>query len=162
MSEYSYAKTYSDLATPSDLTLAIRREAYGNDIGQHSWVTSDELDKFIDQLSLNADTKILDIGSGAGGPTRYIAKLTGCCITGIDIDQNGIEAGNKLASDQGFGSKVTFKHVDASDGLPFPDQQFNRVISFDAIIHVKDRSRSFHCFPACDWMTINVPQSEAP
>jgi SAM-dependent methyltransferase len=143
MSKYSYAKIYSDLTAPSDLTLAIRKEAYGTDIGQHSWVTSNELDKFVGQLSLSTNTKVLDIGSGAGGPTMYIAKLTGCHIIGIDVNQNGIDVGNKLSNNKGLADKVSFKHVDAGQGLPFPDGQFNAIISFDAIIHIKDRNLLF-------------------
>jgi SAM-dependent methyltransferase len=143
MPEDRYTSAYSDLSTPSNLTLAIRKEEYGEDIGQHSWVTKGELDNFIRELRLSPDSKILDIGCGAGGPARYIAKLTGCQITGIDVNQDGIDVGRKLASQEGLAEKVTLMQVDAAQGLPFPEGSFDVVLSFETVIHIKNRDSLF-------------------
>src|SRR5436309_2081203 len=35
--------------------------------------------------------KLLDVGSGLGGPARYLAKICGCRVTGIDLTTEFVE-----------------------------------------------------------------------
>ena len=44
----------------------IRKETYGEDIGQTSWITIEEYDKFYSWLLLSAGDHILEIASGSG------------------------------------------------------------------------------------------------
>jgi cyclopropane fatty-acyl-phospholipid synthase-like methyltransferase len=39
------------------------------------------------QMNLNADSQVLDIGSGLGGPARTLAETYGCQVTGVDLTQ---------------------------------------------------------------------------
>src|SRR5262249_12678363 len=61
-----YDANYGNFQT--DLYGEIRREAYGDDIGQNSWLTADEHDKFLEWLELSTGKKLLDVACGAGGP----------------------------------------------------------------------------------------------
>src|SRR5947209_11363273 len=65
----------------------VRAETYGEDIGQSSWMTTDELRHFARRLRLNRAAHVLEIGSGSGGPALFLAKLTGCRVTGLDINE---------------------------------------------------------------------------
>jgi SAM-dependent methyltransferase len=98
---------------------AIRAETFGQDIGQNSWLTVDEYDRFIERLDITAGSHVLEVASGSGGPALYLARKTGCEITGVDINPYGISAaGNKVTS-SGDALRVRFRMADAST-LPFP------------------------------------------
>jgi hypothetical protein len=51
----------------TELYAQIRREAFGEDIGQNSWLTSDEQDRFLEWLDLSQEKALLDVACGAGG-----------------------------------------------------------------------------------------------
>ena len=57
----------------SELYAQIRREAFGDDIGQSSWLTADELDRFVKRLELSPSKVLLDIACGSGGPALRAA-----------------------------------------------------------------------------------------
>ena len=52
----------------------VRREAYGEDIGQTSWITVDQYDTFYSWLNLPPQAHLLDVASGSGGPALYLAR----------------------------------------------------------------------------------------
>src|SRR3954469_21255958 len=66
-----YHSTYGHFT--EDVLAAIRKETFGMDIGQDSWLTVDEYDGFLSWLQLAADHHAIDIGSGSGGPALYLA-----------------------------------------------------------------------------------------
>ena len=43
-------------------------------------------------------SRVLEVGSGSGGPAVYLAAATGCRITGVDINERGIRNGERLAA----------------------------------------------------------------
>ena len=61
-----YDASYGDFRAA--LYAEIRRDAFGEDIGQQSWITAAEQDGFIRRLNLGPGKALLDIASGAGGP----------------------------------------------------------------------------------------------
>jgi ubiquinone/menaquinone biosynthesis C-methylase UbiE len=117
----------------------VRREAFGEDIGQNSWLTATELDGFLRWLALASGKSLLDVGCGAGGPALRIAALTGCRVTGIDAHARAIATANEMAAERGLGAVAEFQTVDASQQLPFPDDSFDAITCIDAINHFSDR-----------------------
>src|SRR6266581_9620420 len=79
---------------------AVRAETYGQDLGQSSWMTADELTQFIRRLKLKPSSRVLEVGSGSGGPALFVARTVGCRITGLDINAYGIKNANQLARRQ--------------------------------------------------------------
>jgi protein-L-isoaspartate O-methyltransferase len=61
-----------------DVLASIRRETFGQDIGQNSWVTVEEYDRFISWLKLWPEQHVLEVASGSGGPALYLADRTSC------------------------------------------------------------------------------------
>ena len=59
-----YNVTYANFANP--VLAEVRQEAFGEDIGQNSWLTADEYRQFFNWLELNTDSQVLDIASGSG------------------------------------------------------------------------------------------------
>ena len=134
-----YDANYSNYAADAQAT--VRGEAFGEDIGQNSWLTVPEYRQFWAWLGLGADSRVLDVASGSGGPAMFLARSVGCRLTGIDINQHGVANANRLAAEQGLGERVRFLRGDASQQLPVDDASFDAVVCIDAINHLEDRAR---------------------
>lgn len=119
----------------------IRREAFGEDIGQNSWLTSDEQDRFLEWLDLCPGKTFLDIGCGAGGPALRIAATTGCSIVGVDVHEQAVATARSLAVQRGLAKRAEFRASDATEVLPFSDASFDAITCIDAISHFPDRPR---------------------
>ena len=52
--------------------------------------------RFLDQLEINSDHHVLDIGCGLGGASRFAADSYGCTVCGVDLTNEFIETGNLL------------------------------------------------------------------
>ena len=140
-----YNTSYRDFSIEAQQ--AVRAETYGEDIGQSSWMTADELRYFIRLLELTAPSNVLEVGSGSGGPALFVAETTGCRITGLDINEFGVNNSNALASSRGVEARAHFQLADVSQTLPFADDTFDAIISNDAMCHVPGRQRVLReCF----------------
>jgi SAM-dependent methyltransferase len=117
----------------------VRQEAFGEDIGQNSWLTADECRTYCAWLQLGPTSHLLEVGCGMGGPALFIARTTGARVTGVDINAHGIAAGNAMAQEQQLEARVHFEQVDAGGALPFADAQFDALLCIDAINHLPNR-----------------------
>jgi 2-polyprenyl-3-methyl-5-hydroxy-6-metoxy-1,4-benzoquinol methylase len=134
-----YDANYGNFQT--DLYSQIRQEAFGEDIGQNSWLTSVEQDMFLSWLDLSPGKTLLDVACGSGGPALRIAATTGCSVVGIDVHEQAISTANSLATERGLTKLVEFRVADAAEQLPFADAQFDAITCIDAINHLPDRRR---------------------
>lgn len=125
----------------SQLYAEIRKEAAGEDLGQTSWLTADEQDRFLEPLALAGGKKLLDVACGAGGPALRIAAKTGCDLVGIDLHEQAVAAANILAEEKGLAARTQFRVANAAESLPFADQEFHAITCIDAINHLPDRPR---------------------
>ncbi len=132
-----YPGTYKNYA--DEIYKAIRHETFGEDIGQNSWLTADEYREMFSLLGLTGKSEVLEIASGSGGPAVFMVKETGCSLTGLEYDKNGVDNSLKLAEANGLTGKTKFLHGDASEKLPFEDDSFDAVCTIDAINHLKNR-----------------------
>jgi SAM-dependent methyltransferase len=130
----------------------VRRETYGDDFGQSSWVTADEYWRFFRLLRLDASDHVLDIGSGSGGPALFLAREVGCRVTGIDVDAAGLRTAMGLLETAGVGDRVEFQWADACERLPFEDGSFDAVLCMDAICHMPGRARV-----VAEWLRVLRP-----
>lgn len=117
----------------------IRLEAFGEDIGQNSWLTSSEHDRFQSLLDLAPGKKLLDVACGAGGPALRIASKTGCSVVGIDFHEQAISTARALAAKRGLAGIAEFRVEDAARQLPFADASFDAITCVDAINHLPHR-----------------------
>jgi cyclopropane fatty-acyl-phospholipid synthase-like methyltransferase len=134
-----YNVNYGNFQT--ELYTQIRREAFGEDIGQNSWLTSDEQDRFLEWLDLSPGKTLLDVACGAGGPALRITATTGCSVVGIDVHQQAVTTASSLAAQRGLAERAEFRSTDATGPLPFSDASFDAITCIDAINHFSDRSR---------------------
>jgi cyclopropane fatty-acyl-phospholipid synthase-like methyltransferase len=132
-----YNSNYGNFQT--ELYAQIRHEAFGEDIGQNSWLTSDEHDRFLAWLDLSVGKTLLDVACGAGGPALRIASTTGCSVVGIDVHEQAITTANSFAAQRGLAERAEFRSIDATAPLPFSGSSFDAIICIDAINHFADR-----------------------
>lgn len=128
----------------SDRVLAaVRSETYGEDIGQNSWITADEYDRFLSWLEVDADSQVLEVASGSGGPALYTAQKLGCRLTGIDANESGVATATAMAASSNQKDRLEFKVADATATLPFQAESFDGLICIDSMNHFPDRLSVF-------------------
>ncbi len=125
--------SYGDFA--GVVLAAVRRETFGEDIGQNSWTSAEEYARFAGWLGLRGGEHVLEVACGAGGPALHMARTVGCRVTGVDSDAGGIAEATRRA-----GAGATFLVADANAALPFADGSFDGVVCVDAVNHLRDRA----------------------
>jgi ubiquinone/menaquinone biosynthesis C-methylase UbiE len=86
--------------------------------------------------------RVLDIGSGLGGPARYLAKACGCRVTGIDLTAEFVATAAELARRTGLADRVQFWQGSALS-LPFSDASFDLAWSQNVAMNIADRPRYY-------------------
>lgn len=95
-----------------------------------------------DLAGLRPDQRAVDIGSGLGGPSRFLAARHGCHVCGIDLSPAFVEAATYLADRCGLGGAVEYRQADAL-ALPFEDEAFDLAWSQHAAMNIADRDRMY-------------------
>jgi SAM-dependent methyltransferase len=90
-------------------------------------------------LSPSKDARVLDVGSGLGGPARYLAGTVGCHVTGIDLSQSFVEAATMLSERCGLSELNEFVQGDAVS-MPFPDERFDHAWTQHVAMNIADRA----------------------
>src|SRR5215813_3196348 len=124
-----YGTAYGNFA--AEVLGQVRRDTYGEEFGQSSWVTGQEYRRFFQLLELAAADHVLDVGCGSGGPALFLARERRCRVTGVDVNEAGIQAGLTLARQAGLEDKVHFRRADVREPLPFPEEAFDVIVCMD-------------------------------
>ena len=133
-----YDAFYSRFDSP--LMQQLRREAYGQDIGQHSWVTASELADDVPRLRLTRASRLLDLGCGPGGPLTFVVGQVGCRATGIDLSPPAIASATTRAEAAGIGNLIDFRVVNSDEPLPLEAATLDAIMSIDVVLHLHDRT----------------------
>jgi ubiquinone/menaquinone biosynthesis C-methylase UbiE len=91
---------------------------------------------------ITPDMLVLDVGSGVGGPARFLAATYGCRVTGVDLSPPFVEAARYLTERTGQSGQVSFQTASALE-LPFEDAQFNVVLLQHVAMNISDRTRLY-------------------
>jgi len=89
-------------------------------------------------MRAGASDRILDVGSGIGGPARYVAGRFGCRVTGIDLTPEFCDVARHLTRLLGLDERVTFEIGDAL-ALPFPAASFAGAYSMNVSMNIADK-----------------------
>src|SRR5215467_919530 len=128
-------------------------EAAGKDIGH---LTPDDLapvDEFhggqrpatirlAELVGFTGTERVLDVGSGLGGPSRYLASRYGCRVSGVDLTAEFCRVAELLTQRTGLVGRVDYRQGNALD-LPFDDMSFDVVWSQNAAMNIADRERLY-------------------
>lgn len=86
--------------------------------------------------------RVLDVGSGLGGPARFLAAECGCRVAGLDLTESYHEAARLLTAAVGLGARVEF-HLGDATALPFADGTFNGALLQHCTMNIPDKGRLF-------------------
>ena len=137
----SYEAFYRDFDLP--VMRQMRIEAYGEDLGQHSWVSAEELRRDIQLLQLSSSSVMLDLGCGPGGILAFIAEQLRCRCFGLEISHAALAVARVMACARGVQNLVDLRMGDLNEPLPFADSSFCAVVAFDVILHARNRGDVF-------------------
>ena len=90
-------------------------------------------------LKVAATDHLLDVGSGIGGPARYLARRFGCRVTGIDLTDEFCEVARRLTRLLGLEDRVRFELGDALR-MPFADRSFEGAYSMNVSMNIADKA----------------------
>jgi sarcosine/dimethylglycine N-methyltransferase len=91
---------------------------------------------------ITAEASVLDIGSGVGGPARFLAGTYGCRVTGVDLSEAFVEAARYLTQRTGQGDLVSFQAGSAL-ALPFAGGRFDLVLLQHVAMNIENRAQLY-------------------
>ncbi|HEY1797384.1 MAG TPA: class I SAM-dependent methyltransferase [Stellaceae bacterium] len=94
--------------------------------------------ELVELLKPQPHEAVLDIGSGIGGPARWIAAKCGCRLTGVDLTPLFCAAARELIAATGLGDRVTIIEGSAL-ALPVPDGAFDCAYSQNVVMNIEDK-----------------------
>lgn len=117
-------------------------------VPQHAYQHLQREDRFfegmyrqmIKWLALAEGSRVLDVGSGAGGVTLLLAEAVGRTgkVTALDREQSLLSVVHDHIAETPYASCVTYQRADAQR-LPFEDSQFDLVWCSRVIHHLPDQ-----------------------
>jgi SAM-dependent methyltransferase len=90
-------------------------------------------------LSLSPEMRVLDVGSGTGGPSRSFASLYGCTIVGIDLTQEYCDFAEFIAEKLGLDRLLSYVRGSALD-LPFGAETFDAAYTQHVAMNIEDKA----------------------
>jgi SAM-dependent methyltransferase len=133
-----YESLYREFDSP--LMRQLRREAYGEDIGQHSWVGAEELRGDIHRLKLAPSSRVLDLGCRPCGPLTFILAAVGCSGTGVELSPSALQVGARRNAPW-HRCLALRSEADLNESLPFEPRSFDAAMSLDVVLQLRDRSK---------------------
>jgi cyclopropane fatty-acyl-phospholipid synthase-like methyltransferase len=96
--------------------------------------------RFITECKIQRGDYILDIGSGFGGPARYVAEKCGCSVHGIELQADRYKWAEDITALLGSnGGRVTLSNRNASQEIDQVGRTFNHAMAFLSILHFPDK-----------------------
>ena len=89
---------------------------------------------------LDHGSRVLDLGSGYGGPAGFLASTFGCHVTGLNVSAVEIEEAERRMKAQGVAERVSFDCGDFHE-LAYADGSFDVVWSQDSLMYGADKRR---------------------
>jgi len=95
--------------------------------------------------------KVMDAGSGVGGPAIHISLTTEAEVVGINTNTFQIERAKKRVESVNLQDRVTFVESDFN-AVPFEDNHFDAVYSVEAICYSPDKVKTLK-----EWLRVLKP-----
>jgi len=93
-------------------------------------------------VGITAGMSVLDVGSGVGGPARFLAATYGCRVTGVDLSEPFVDAARYLTERTGQSGQVSFEIANALE-LPFDGGRFDVALLQHVAMNIYDRARLY-------------------
>ncbi|XP_064619872.1 phosphoethanolamine N-methyltransferase-like [Lineus longissimus] len=109
---------------------------------QYHYHGTEAIDEAIKSLGITEESRVLDVGSGIGGPARYLAKVTNCQVMALDLQQDLNAVAEDLTKRCGLADRVTHKCGDIMVDLP-DEMGYDFVVSWLVFLHIPDKASLF-------------------
>ena len=93
-------------------------------------------------MELRPECKVLDMGSGLGGPARALAETYGCTVVGIDLSTEFCNTANELSRWLGLSASVTFVQGDAT-AFPYEGGAFDAAMTIHASMNIAAKGAAY-------------------
>ena len=93
-------------------------------------------------LGLTPGMRVLDVGCGIGGPSRYVAATYDCDVVGIDLTEEYCQVAALLADRVGLGGRVEYRPGNAL-AMPFDDGAFDAAYTQHVAMNIDDKGRLY-------------------
>jgi sarcosine/dimethylglycine N-methyltransferase len=100
------------------------------------------VDRAIHDCRIQPGHKVVEIGSGVGGPARWVAATTGADVTALELQSDLDALAATLTARTGLGTRVHHLCANILDGPP-TGAPFDHALSFLCFLHIPDRRRLF-------------------
>jgi ubiquinone/menaquinone biosynthesis C-methylase UbiE len=90
------------------------------------------------RAGLRPGIHVLDLGSGLGGSSRYLAAVCGCRVRAIDLTLEFVELARILTARCGLADSIDYRQASAL-ALPFEDASFDHVWCHNVAMNIADR-----------------------
>jgi len=94
--------------------------------------------EIVEALDLAAESHVLDLGSGLGGPARTVAEVTGCSVTGVDLTPEFCEVATALSQWTGLSGRTRFLVGDAT-ATGLPDAAVDAALTVHVAMNIADK-----------------------
>jgi ubiquinone/menaquinone biosynthesis C-methylase UbiE len=92
---------------------------------------------------LKPGERVIDLGSGIGGPSRLLAAEFGCDVTGVDLTPEFVDAARVLTEKCGLSATCRFEAGDAT-ALPFEDTSFDAAWTQHVVMNIRERQAFYN------------------
>ena len=99
-------------------------------------------DAFARRLAPEAGARLLDVGCGLGGASRFFATAWSCHVTGIDLTPEYIDVAKELARRTGLEGLVDY-HAGSALELPFGDSAFDGAYTLHVAMNIEAKDRLY-------------------
>ncbi|XP_074659268.1 uncharacterized protein LOC141912012 isoform X2 [Tubulanus polymorphus] len=104
---------------------------------------TDAIDEAIAKLNITSESSVLDIGSGLGGTSRYLAHKTGCHVTAVELQSDLNDVARDLTIRCGLAPRVRHICANILDDQHLNLGQFDFVVSWLVYLHIDDKDKLF-------------------
>ena len=100
--------------------------------------TIDDIRFVTDHVNPQKTSRIVELGCGSGCLSRYLARVFGSDVVGLDIDPLAVRLAQEQTTNQPYSSKLVFEARDIST-TRLPDNAFDGAVSLDVLLFPKDK-----------------------
>lgn len=99
-------------------------------------------------IRLDKSMHVLDIGSGIGGPSRFLALNYGCKVTGIDLTEEYCRLAEFLAGKFGLNEQLKYFHGNALK-MPFAYASFDIIWTQHVAMNISEKEKFYRESTRC-------------
>ncbi len=96
--------------------------------------------EIIKLLQPQANARLIDLGSGLGGPARRFAATVGCHVTGVDLSSDYCHAARELSQWLNLDSKTDFVQENVTELTGQEDSRYDGAFSIHVAMNIEDRN----------------------